>query len=119
MKRISIDFWCDFIKSPYSDEMEKKYWHKLDVSVDETVKYLLKNNLAYDLIKDVFYGDVRDSQTPYLLKVSENKFEVFESERGAKFGLHTYSNLEDALFDYVDTVYNSYGIVANDSKINS
>ncbi|EQC47467.1 hypothetical protein [Bacteriovorax sp. Seq25_V] len=119
MKKIVRDFWNEFTNSPYSNEMEKKYWNKLDVTISDTVKYLIENKIDEKLIKNIFHGDTRDSQTPYLLKIDESKYEVFESERGEKYGLHTYTSLEEALFNYVDTVYNSYGICSSDSKINS
>lgn len=113
MDQILSNFWNDFIHSPYSDEMEEKYWRKLPrLSITETVQYILKNKMENKLVDTVFYGDARDKQQPYLLKIHDDKFEVFESERGGKFGVKTYTNLEDALFDYVDTVYNSYGLAA-------
>lgn len=105
MKKIAIDFWNDFTISPYSNEMEKKYWNKLDVTISDTVKYLIDNKIDKKLIHNVFHGDTRDSQTPFLLKIDESIYEVFESEKGEKYGLQTYSNLEDALFDYVDTLF--------------
>lgn len=120
MNKVIIDFLNDFIKTPYTDDMEKKYWRNLpDVSIKETVRYILDNKLEVKFIDTKFYGDFRDKQAPYLLKIDNGNYEVFDSERGAKHGIKTYSSIDKALFYYLDKIYNSYAVAASDSVINS
>ena len=41
--------------------MGKKYWRKLpQITIKETVAYLIGNNLDEKLIKDNFFGNYRD-----------------------------------------------------------
>jgi hypothetical protein len=115
-----IQFLNDFIVTPYSNDMHDKYWRSLpEISIKETLQYILQNKLETKLISTNFYGDFRDRQGPYLLKTESGKFEVFESERGFKHGLKTYFLLEDALFHFLDKIFNSYAMAATDSIINS
>lgn len=120
MNQIIIDFLNDFIKKPYSGEMHDKYWRNLPVvSIKETVKYIFDNNLSEKFIAENLYGDFGVKEGDYLIKLDDGSFELFHMERGIKHDVVTFNSLEDAFFEYVDIIYNSYGVAASDSIINA
>lgn len=100
------------LRDKYNGTIEPK------VSIKEVLDYVNLNKLENSFVENVFYGDFRDKQLPFLLKV-KNGFEVFDSERGSKHGLELYGSLNAALFDYFDRMFNEIGHVATDSVINS
>ena len=120
MKQFVIEFLNDFIKKPYSGEMHDKYWSNLpDVSIKETVRYIFENSLSEKFIAENLYGDFGVKEGDYLIKLDDGRFELFHMERGIKYDVVTFDSLEDAFLEYVDIIFNSYGVAASDSIINA
>ena len=82
------------LRDKYNGTIEPK------MSIKDALSYITLNKLENSFIEKIFYGDFRDKQLTFLLKV-ENGFEVFDSERGGKHSLELYSDFNAALFDSI------------------
>lgn len=119
MNQLVIEFLNDFIKEPYSSDMHDKYWKNLpDVSIKETVKYIFDKNLSENFIAVNLFGNFGVKEGDYLVKLEDGNFELFHMERGIKHDAVTFDCIEEAFFEYVDIIFNSYGVAASDSIIN-
>ena len=144
VKKEIIDFMNDFSKTQFSDEMEEKYWRKLpSVTIEETVQYIVDNNLYLSLIdkhidnlNEVFNEiDNTLDQTqftnavytlkgskcfikPYLFYKVREKYELYryDDRGGYTFRIST-PVLKSSLFEYIESIFNDYGVDASDTRI--
>jgi hypothetical protein len=144
VKEEIVKFLQDFSKNQFSSEMEKKYWRKLpSITIKETVQYIVDNKLQSILIdkevndlNEIFNEtdeSINESQftntvytlkgnkpfkKPYLFYKVKDKFELFKyDERGGYTFFISTPVLKSALFEYVESIFNDYGVNASDTRI--
>lgn len=112
------DFIDDCQKLPLG-KMREKYELIFSPSVQEIVDEAKKRPGGLNSLLMTWKGDMTDREPFYFIKV-EDRYEVFgRSDRGGKEWLETFSNIEDATFDYFDRYLCELLCIAPDSKINA
>ncbi len=124
--------------------MEKKYWRKLpSITIKETVQHIVDNKLQSILIdKEVndlneIFNEIDNSidqsqftnavytlksnkpfTKPYLFYKVRDKFELYKyDDRGGYTFFISTPVLKIALFEYIESIFNDYGVDASDTRI--
>lgn len=113
----------DFIKDRNDmtfDPFKNKYDNKIpsNVTIAKSINELKKTNSIKLIIDQHWYGDTRDKHVHYLISTN-NKYEVFISERNGKHCLEIFEDFEKAVFVKLDALFNEMNFAADDSKINA
>lgn len=124
------DNW-DYVLKDGNDRKNRKEWEGITIgSLVDILKntelgltYLISEKLEKDPGYFFYYedydGNLLKKRPVYLIKSSEG-YEVFtESGRESKGNACTYRELEEAVFDFLDSYLTELGYSAPDSKINA
>ena len=94
----------------------RKYFKKIkgEYTLAGLLETAKKNNILEKCIDLEWITYPGIDKVHYLMKTTNNKYEVFDSERFGKLGLRIYENLDDAFTDKFDRILNSLAYKPSD-----